>query len=101
MGLLTRATSTVSGTLYALYRADLWRFYSLCTASGMKFHHSSIPMETKINSRSTEFDSKTLRELFSLGRELSHRGELWRYTPPGYDPGEEEYPRAGFDFTVP
>jgi hypothetical protein len=101
IGMLSRITSTVSGTLYALYRADLWRLYSLCAVSGMKFHHAAVPEETKVTSRSTSFDRATMEELFKLGYDLSIHGGAWRQTPPGYDAGEEEIPRAGFRFTVP
>ncbi len=101
LGMLSRITSTVSGTLYALYRADLWRLYSLCAASGMKFHHAAVPDETKVASRSTSFDRATMEELFVIGHDQGIHGTAWRQTPPGYDAGEEEIPRAGFRFTVP
>ncbi|OWK41078.1 patatin-like phospholipase family protein [Fimbriiglobus ruber] len=101
LGFLTRATSTISATLYALYRADLWRLYTLCAVSGMKFHHAFVPEDTPIAPKSTTFDLKTMRLLFTLGHDLAKCGEVWRTTPPGYEVGEEEYPRAGFQFTIP
>jgi hypothetical protein len=101
LGMLSRVTTTVSGTLYALYRADLWRLYSLCAASGLKFHHSAVPEQTAVASRSTNFDRPTMERLFALGHDLGVQGRAWRETPPGYDAGEEEIPRAGFRFTVP
>jgi hypothetical protein len=101
IGMLTRITSTISGTLYALYRAELWRIYSLCTVSGMKFHHVAVPQEAKLALGSTDFDVKTMHELFDLGHDMAVRGNLWRQTPPGYEAGEEDNPRAGLRFTIP
>jgi len=101
MRMLKRTTSTISGTLYALYRADLWRIYTICAASGMKFHHTAIPQEMKVDKPSTEFDPQTMKELFAAGYDMATRGIAWRLTPPGYDPGEEDTPRAGFRFIVP
>jgi hypothetical protein len=101
MGMLKRATSTVSASLYALYRADLWRLYSICATSGMKFNFVAIPEEVRIEKGSTEFDHKTMRELYALGYDMATRGNFWRHMPPGHEPGEEEIPRAGVRFIVP
>jgi hypothetical protein len=101
MGMLKRTTSVVSGTLYALYRADLWRIYTVCISSGMKFSHTANPAETPVNSPSTVFDHDTMRELYNLGYDSALHGNPWRQTPPGYEAGEEDYPRAGLRFDVP
>ena len=101
MGMLSRITSTVSGTLYALYRADLWRVYSMCAVSGMKFHHAAVPQDAKITLGSTDFDVSTMRKLFEIGHDMAIKGNLWRETPPGCEEGEEDNPRAGLRFTVP
>ncbi|MCE9529604.1 MAG: patatin-like phospholipase family protein [Planctomycetes bacterium] len=101
MGLLSRTICSISGTLYALYRADLWRIYSLCTASGIKFHHTGVPDDTKISFNSTTFDGNTMKELYNLGHRLGSSDVHWRTTPPGCESGEEESPRAGFRFTIP
>jgi hypothetical protein len=100
MGAIRRLGTTVSGTLYALYRADLWRFFANCQASGMNFHHVAIPPETRIEYPSTTLDRDTMRELYVVGYGMAMRGNYWRTTPPGYEPGEEEYPRAGLEFTI-
>ncbi len=92
-GFLTRVTGTVSATLYALYRADLWRLYSYCSVSGMNFHHTSIPLGVPTTPKSTTFDPVRMKELFTLGYDLTTRGEVWRTTPPGCENGEDETPR--------
>lgn len=101
MSMLKRTTSSISGTLYALYRADLWRIFAVCAATGMKFHQTAIPQEVKVDKPSTEFDPKTMRELYGVGYDMAMRHAIWRLTPPGYEPGEEEFPRAGTRFIVP
>lgn len=101
LGFLTRATGAVSATLYALYRADLWRLYSYCQASGMAFHHTAIPTDLSTPGRSTQFDPEVLRIMFTSGYDASMTGQPWRTTPPGLESGEEELPRAGLQFTVP
>ncbi len=100
MGLLKRTTSSISGTLYALYRSDLWRIYSLCAASGMNFHHIAVPEEAKVAPSSIDFNQQMMHDLFDLGRNMGQRGGFWRQTPPGYEDGETENPRAGVHFTI-
>jgi hypothetical protein len=94
LGMLKRITSTVSGTLYALYRADLWRIYSLCAVSGMKFHQAAVPGDIKVVLGSTTFDADTMQRLYEDGYAHALRGDVWRETPPGYDSEEDETPRG-------
>ncbi len=101
LGFLSRATGAVSAALYALYRADLWRLYSYCQASGLGFHHAAIPATLPTPGRSTTFDPAVLRTMYTAGYDASLKGQPWRQTPPGVDPGEEDAPRAGLSFTVP
>ncbi len=101
MGFLSRATGAISAALYALYRADLWRLYSYCQASGMTFHHTAIPPALPTPGRSTTFDPAVLRVMFTAGYDDSLKRTPWRTTPPGAEPGEEDAPRAGLRFTVP
>ena len=89
----------ISGSLYALYRADLWRLYALCQSSGMKFHHAFIPQDFETAKNSTEFDPVEQKKLFAIGYELMVKNQMWRTTPPGYEPAEFELPRAGFNFS--
>ena len=101
LGFLSRATGAVSATLYALYRADLWRLFSYCQASGMTFWHAAIPPELSTPGRSTQFDPEVLRVMFAAGYDDSLKRRPWRQSPPGTEPGEEERPRAGLGYTVP
>jgi len=100
LGFLARATGTVSATLYALFRADAWRLFSLCAVSGMQFHLVAVPPDTPVHPRSVTFEPDTMRRLFALGYDFGLSGAAWRTTPPGSEPGEEELPRAGRAFVV-
>ena len=97
-GFLTLATSTVSATLYGLFRADLWRLYAFCHVAGMKFHMIAIPDDKAVPSSSIRFDPVAERQLFEMGREFITAGRPWRLTPPGVVNGEEELPRSGTEF---
>ncbi|MGL6076657.1 MAG: patatin-like phospholipase family protein [Fimbriiglobus sp.] len=100
-GVLKRTKSAVSATLYALYRADLWKTFTICQATGMKFQHTAVPQETVMMENSMTFDPKTMTQLFELGYDLISCGEAWRTTLPGTNPEDEELPRAGLKFTLP
>lgn len=100
LGFLTRATGTVSATLYALFRADTWRLYSLCAMSGMRFNMAAVPADTPVHPRSVTFDLDTMRRLYTMGFDFGRSGAAWRATPPGYEPGEEDLPRAGRAFVA-
>jgi hypothetical protein len=101
LGFLSRATGAVSATLYALYRADLWRLYSFCQASGMRFHHTAIPPDLDTPGRSTEFDPEVLQVMYAAGYADGVNGTRWRTTPPGTEPGEADAPRTGLSYTAP
>lgn len=100
LGFIDRALGNVSATLYALFRADAWRLYSLCAVSGMKYHMISVPRETPVHPMSMAFEEATMRRLYSMGYDFGVSGAPWRQTPPGYEPGEEDLPRAGRTFIV-
>jgi hypothetical protein len=97
-GFLTLATSTISATLYGLFRADLWRLYSYCAVSGMKFHFTHVPDDFDLPSSSIKFNPDTERKLFDNGRDFIRCKKPWRLTPPGVDTGEGEVPRSGVEF---
>jgi len=97
-GALTRARSAASVLLASMYRLDLWKMYTLCHASGMKFQHCALPADVPIPSSALEFDPPSMRRMYTLGYDLVKCGELWRTTPPGFNDDEEELPRGGFDF---
>ena len=98
---IARARGAASSSLYALYRADLWRVYAICAASGMEFRHTAVPQDTVVSPSAFEFDPAAMTKLFDLGRNRILSGEAWSQTPPGTTPDEAELPRAGFDFTIP
>lgn len=98
---LGRARGAASGSLYALYRADLWRVYSICVASGMEFRHAAVPQDAVVSPSAFEFDPVAMTKLYKLGYDRIGGGTAWHRNPPGTTPDEEELPRAGFDFTLP
>ena len=100
-GAIARAASTVSGTLYSLYRANLMELYSLSVASGMTFNLMAIPREEDISAGSVSFDQELMRRLFVAGYGYGKDGVPWRPNPPGAADCEEVKPRAGVEFEVP
>ena len=99
-GFVGQLSGTVSGTLYALYRAELMKYYALCQASGMGYNVLAIPQDLRTATKSVAFDTAEMRRLFSIGFERGKAGVEWRRTPPNADPGEEEIPRAGLEFNT-
>ena len=93
--------SNLSATLYALFRADAWRLYTLCQVSGMKFNMAPLPQDLDVPPSSMMFDVTGQLRMFAAGYDIIRCGNPWRNTPPGYEPGEEEFPRTGTCFTVP
>ena len=68
----------------------------------MTFNLTVIPEEAYTGEKSTSFDPEIQRGLYTVGYDVMTRGgDPWRHTPPGYEPGEEDLPRAGFRFAVP
>ncbi len=101
-GVIDAVLSNISANLYALFRADVWRLYTLCGVSGMSFNMAAIPEEAYTGEKSTAFDPEIQQALYAVGYDLMTRGgDPWRHTAPGTEPGEEDLPRAGFRFAVP
>ena len=98
---IARARGAASGSLYALYRSDLWRLYAVCVASGTEYRHTAIPQETVVTGSAFEFDPVAMTKLYKLGYERITCGDPWRRDPPNTSPDEAELPRVGFDFTLP
>jgi hypothetical protein len=96
--ILTITTSTISATLYGLFRADLWKLYTYCAVSGMKFHFSYVDNDVDLPSQSMKFDPVVERKIFEIGREFITKGKPWRGTPPGVESGEAEPARHGVEF---
>ena len=81
-GAIARAASTVSGTLYALYRANLMELYTLSVTSGMRFNLMAIPRDQDISAGSVSFDQELMRRLYTLGYGFGKAGVPWRSNPP-------------------
>jgi hypothetical protein len=96
-----RMAGAVSGILYAIFRADAWRIYTLCRVSGMHFHMTAIPQVLVSPPQSMTFDPEGQKAMYAAGYEFGLAGGPWRTTPPGYLPGEAMTPRAGTAFIVP
>lgn len=100
-GFFTLATSSVSASLYALYRAEIAKFFALCTVSGMSFNLIGVPQDMQTARKSLAFDPEAMKALYATGYSIGVGGIPWRHTPAGAEPGEEEKPRAGLEFAVP
>jgi hypothetical protein len=100
-GVLKRITSTLSASLYALFRAEATNMYAFCGVSGMKFHLTAIGEEENVPLNSFTFNPPDMKRLFARGYAEGLRGGDWRLTPPGAEPGEEEFPRSGEGVTLP
>ena len=100
-GMLKRITSTLSASLYALFRAEATTMYAFCGASGMKFHMTAIGEEENVPLNSFTFNPPDMKRLFARGHAEGLRGGDWRLTPPGAELGEEEFPRSGEGVTLP
>jgi hypothetical protein len=98
---LTRTRDAVSGTLYALYRADLWRVYATCVTLGMEFRHTAVPQEMKLPTSAFSFEPPEMVKIYNAGLGAIARDDLWRTNPPGTTGDEVVLPRAGFRFTTP
>jgi hypothetical protein len=100
LGFIGKIRSATSGTLYAMYRGDLYRMYTVAVAAGLKFHLCAIPQDFEIKPESMKIDQDDLRKLFNLGYCEGKAGGKWRFQPPGSEPGEEEMPRTGTDYYI-
>jgi Patatin-like phospholipase len=98
VGFIDRVSASVSASLYALYRVELMKLYSLCLITGMQFNLAAIPPETALDVDSTRIQANVMKPLFELGHRTAIAGIPWRPTPPGALPGEETEPRSGTVF---
>ena len=96
--LLGRIASTISATLYALYRVELFKLYALCLTSGATFHLVAVPQEFPIPAGSMKATTADMKRLFAAGYDRAIGGIIWRYLPPGSESDEQEVPRAGLRF---
>jgi hypothetical protein len=100
-----RALSRTAAYVYAMFesitRADIARLYSLCAASGMRFHLLSLPLDYPEEPLSaTALYPKGAPQMFDFGYQMGVGRPPWRLTPPGAQPGEESVPRDGTGIAV-
>jgi hypothetical protein len=93
---LARVMASTAAIFEALTRADLWRLYSFCAASGMRFHLLAVPQDHQAEPQSmAALYPREARQLFEAGYQRGGSGSPWRRSPPGVEPGEEAIPRDG------
>jgi predicted acylesterase/phospholipase RssA len=93
------ASTSASALIYAETRGDLLKMYTACMLTGMNYRIAAIPTEVPVPFGSTDFDPKHLADLFECGRAWATTGPGWRTTPPGLEPGEGAFLRAGTALT--
>lgn len=98
LGFVKRIGTSVSASLYALYKVELFKLYALCLTSGMQFNLAAIPPETELDVDSTRIQASVMRPLFELGYRTAVQGIAWKSLPPGAATGDEIEPRSGTAF---
>lgn len=96
---LSIASNSASALIYAETRGDLFKLYTACMLTGMNYHVAAIPAELSVPFASTDFNPEQMRGLFEQGVKWATSGPGWRTTPPGLEPGEEAFLRAGTALT--
>ncbi len=92
--------ATVSGSLYAIFRADMVRLFALCGVTGMRYHLHATPNELPVTPASMTFDPDEMRKLYQIGLSTGASGIPWRPYPAGVMPGEAEPARGGLNFVT-
>lgn len=98
--LIARLGAGLSASLYALYRAELFKLWALCLHSGMTYNLVLLPGEFRGNPSSFQLDPAEMARLYRTGYEQAAHGVPWRHLPPGAYPGEEATPRGGLQFVT-
>jgi hypothetical protein len=93
-------TTAISGSLYALFRADAMKLYALCGVTRSRFHLLAVPSTFRGHASSMEFDPAESQRLFLVGYQMAVGG-AWQSHPPDTAPGEVSPPRAGLEFAAP
>lgn len=93
--------SSLQSLIYSQTRNELFRIYTLCLVSGMKYHLTSIPEEFKVPADAMGFEPEEMQRLYSLGYAAMTGGRAWRDNPPGAEPQEQDRPRTGNEFYAP
>ncbi|MCI0700559.1 MAG: patatin-like phospholipase family protein [Planctomycetia bacterium] len=98
--ILETMTAAVSATLYALFRADTMKLYTLCRVTRSRFRLLALPENFAGHSSSMAFIPAEARRMFWLGYQMAIGG-TWQTQPPDTTPGEVPPPRAGLEFVTP
>lgn len=93
------ASTSASALIYAETRGDLLKMYTACLLTGMNYRIAAIPTDVPVLFSSADFDQAHMTELFERGRAWATTGPGWRTTPPGLEPGEGAFLRAGTQLT--
>lgn len=96
--ILGRIGSTVSASLYSLYRAEMMKIYALCATSGANYHLTAIPQDYPLGVGSMNATKDTMMQLFNMGYQRGYEGNHWRHHPPGLYPREQDTPRTGLTY---
>ena len=95
------AGSALESVLYSQTRGELFRIYTLCLLSGMKYNLTSIPEDMKVGADAMGFDPAEMKRLYEAGYASVTGGRAWRDTPPGAEAHEQTQPRTGNQFLAP
>ncbi len=93
------ASTSASALIYAETRGALLKMYTACMLTGMNYRIAAIPPQEHVPFSSTDFDRDHMSALFERGRAWATTGPGWRTTPPGLEPGEGAFLRAGTQLT--
>ncbi len=63
-------------------RGEIFRIYTLCQMTGMRFHVTSLPEQVPVSRKPMSFDPAQMRRLYDEGYELGASGEAWRHDLP-------------------
>lgn len=94
------AAKNISTLTYAQTRADLVRLWTVCAITGMNFHMTSIPESLVLNGSSKNFDPIEMQKMFAEGYDRVLKGDAWRTTPPGTEPGEDPLIRSSTNLAI-
>jgi predicted acylesterase/phospholipase RssA len=92
--------TAISGSLYALFRADTLKLYALCGVTRSRFHMLALPREFLGHTSSMVFDPTESQRLYLVGYQMA-TGGAWHSRPPETAPDEVDPPRAGVEFLAP
>ncbi len=95
------AENALHSLVYSQTRSELFRIYTLCQVTGMRFHLTSIPENASVGGEGMKFDPGEMRRLCELGHAAATSGLAWRTTPPDGEPCEQIRPRTGNHFIAP